>query len=256
MAFKKKGFRKRNAFRKTFRRGKGKGNVIVKTGMPRMPRGPFSSYSSASPLPVTYRCKFVYSGTYVAGSYGTNFALVGAVQALRLNSPYDPLIGVTPTSMNTSAYEFTRLCNINMYLRYKVHAVRLQVDWFDPESNEDALYGVVHVRCPSSTATIAGLSIDTCEKMPMCVVKRVSDSGSQRRRVVQYFPMNQLFGWTKQQFNSDVDSTTGPYNNDPGSVPIVELGVGDLAAATAIKYMRYTIKMTYYTTLYDRQSAI
>lgn len=227
-------------------------SMITKTF--KTPRGPFSRFNSVDPFPLQYNCKFVYS----MDSYLSNTAsskTVGTIQEFRLNSPYDPnYTSISATASNTSCYGFSKICNDKIYRRYKVNAVKIDLVWFDP-IGVDTLMGIAKLKGVSDGGTISSLNLQYLERSPMTVIKRVSDSGTQRRRVVQYVPLSQLSGWTKQAFKLDYDTTTGPYNNNPSSVPLLQLGVANSDDTDGtVRSMRYRLTLTYYTTLYDRNS--
>lgn len=221
-----------------------------------------SVINSEDPFPPMCLKRMTYSGTgqlHIAnGATGTaNFANVGGDFVWRLNSPYDPYIGISPSSLNTSAYGFAEMATL--YNRYKVHGVLCEIQFFDPSSSGDAradglVLGVI-LNNPSNVDTVNGLSIGAVERRPQGWTSTLADSGKQSLNFRQYLPMHTAFNITKLQYKADIENTTAGTNGDPGSVPTLHLSMADSNARSDSTnlYMNFTIKLTYFTQFYQRK---
>lgn len=258
MAFKKSGkFRARGkgaAVRKTYKRkGQFKAKYPMITAIaPKMPRGSLAGFNDPNPFPATMRTKFVYTGEETL-STNSGFVTCGTEYLWRLNSAYDPYTGTTG-NFNDGTYQFTKLLSATgPYTRYKVNAVLVDVLAYDPAgTSSDSTELCCLVTNPAVSQTLAGNMPYDLEKMPMSCIKRVADSGSQRRRIKQYIPMYQVFGWSKEQFRADKDNTTAPYNDSPASIPLLHIAVANARAASPATSVMVRVKLTYFCELYGR----
>lgn len=218
-----------------------------------MPRGFLSAFNDINPFPVSMHTKFVYVGQGELASSSSN-PYCGSSWTFNLNSLYDPYNGVTPASLNTSCYNFTKLCSsTGPYQRYKVNGVLIDILLYDSKGTDsDSNELCLLMTSPGSSTTISSVLPYEIEKVPFGRVVRLADSGSQRRRITQYVPMSQIFGWTKEQFRNDKENTTGPYNNNPGTIPKLHLALANARSATTATTMLIRVKMTFFTELYDR----
>lgn len=216
------------------------------------PKGPFRTFNSIDPFPTTYNTKFVYVGDLTMTT-STTQRVTGAIQEYRLNSPYDPnytSAAVDPT--NTACYGYYQLLGASgPYTRYKVNGVKVEILWYDP--SDDGIAMVSHIRGDTDNFPIGTVDVQNLERAPMTVVNRINDSGSQKKRIVQYIPLNQALGWTKEQFRVEMGNSTGPYNGNPGLTPRLQLCVANNTSAVA-KTINARVKITYYTVLYGRYS--
>lgn len=222
-----------------------------------MPRGFLSTFNDINPFPVSLHTKFVYVGqgelTSAAGSNVT-----GTSVTFNLNSLYDPYAGITPASWNTSCYNFTKLCaSDGPYQRYKVNGALVDILLFDSKGTDsDSNELAILMTTPSSSTTVSGVLPYDVEKVPFGRVVRLADSGSQRRRITQYVPMSQIFGWSKEQFRGDKENTTGPYNNNPGSIPKLHMALANARSAATATTMLVRVKITFFAELYDRMQDV
>lgn len=225
--------------------------VIMNSKIQKMARGPFSKFNSINPFPVNYHCKFVYACDEVLTSSSTQ-RLVGGIYTFRLNSPYDPYTGTLPATMNNSAHGWSLLLSsTGPYQRYKVLGVKVECTFYDPESGADGMACVMGIQEPTSTSSITGKDCGKLSSVPSCVVKHLNDTGSQRRKIIQYFPMHQLYNVSKLQFLAETGNYTGPYNNNTGTPVYMELGVANMSASVAAT-VKFKLNITYYTQCYDR----
>lgn len=255
-------FIKKKMWRKKRRNFKVKKPVMMNSKISKFPRGPFSRFNSIDPFPVQYNTKLVYTTDLTFNTNATQ-RLTGALQEFRLNSPHDPnytSIAVAPTNTTTYAYK-DLLSASGPYLRYKVNAVKIEILWYDPDI--DGMAGVAHLLGTSDTAAISGQPIDYVERTPFTVVKRLNDSGSQRRKVVQYVPLHQLYGVSKESFRNNFDmgsvgssgEVTAPYNNSPNLPVRLQLCAVNCSTSSTLT-LKARIKLTYYTTCYQRYNLV
>lgn len=230
-------------------------NQVIRTTIPKAPKGAFTMYNDVSPLPLTMRTKFVYNAESILTTLA-GFSTVGTEYKWVLNSAYDPYDGTLPAIFNASCNGYTNLLTANgPYKRYKVNGVLIDVMIFDPDgtdSDSTELVAAVKNANDAATYTLVGVTAQSIEASQWGVIKRVSDSGSQRRRFKQYFPMNVLFGWTAEQFRSEMANTTAPYNDSPASKPRLFIGLANRRAAATATTAIVKVRLTFYTTLYDR----
>lgn len=228
----------------------------LKSSNPFMPKGPLTKYNDINPFPATLNTKFVYSGWVELSSTGSS-DLVGGTYQFNLGSAYDPYSGTLPTNLDNYCYGYTKLlASDGPYRRYKVNAVKLDILFHDPKGTDsDSTVCVVQLRHPNSTTSINAKSLEECDRMPQVHTMRISDSGTQKRRLTQYIPMYQAFGWTKDQYHNDMTTTTGPYNNSPSSMATLVIGVSNARGPSSATSVMCKIKITYYTMLYDRYNS-
>lgn len=220
-----------------------------------------SVINANDPFPPKCFKRMTYCGTgqlvIQNGILGTsNFANVGGDVVWRLNSPYDPYIGVA-ASLNTSAYGMTEMASL--YNRYKVFGCLIEIQFYDPsalgDTRADGLVLGLILNNPSNTDTVTGLSIAAVERRPQGWTSTLADSGKQSLNFRQYLPMHTAFNVTKLQYAVDLENTTAATNSDPGSVPTLHLSMADSNARSdsSVLYMNYTIKLTYFTQFYQRK---
>lgn len=246
-------FRKRakttRRIKRAIRRAKPVG-MMTKTF--KTPKGPWRKFNSVDPFPLQYNTKFVYASDYTLTSNNVQ-RTVGTIQEYRLNSPYDPdFTSVGAIASNTSAYAFAELlgtAGTGPYTRYKVNGVKIDLMWYDPSA--DGLAVISHIKSHSDGYAISTKDVQYLERAPMTCVNRMNDSGSQKKHMVQYFPLNQLCGWNKLQYNADNDFSCATYNTNPTLAPRLQLGVANNVDATQ-QTVRVRVKITYYTTCFGR----
>lgn len=250
--------RKRKFVPKTKRRIQ-KGVAMV-TKIQRAPRGPLSMYNAVNPFPVNYNAKFVYSGDFVLASQsGAGGNKIGNPKQFRLNSIYDPNMDVGVDADNTPCYGFKQLLSGNgPYTHYKVSAAKIEILFYAPDqqtSGADGICGIVSIQGVQGLVSVSGKELEYAERAPMTVVKRVADTGNQRRRVVQYLPMNMLFGYTREQFRAEMNETVARYDANPGLTPVLEVACANALGDTTV-YVRAKVKITYYAQCYNRLNLV
>lgn len=249
----RKFYKRRNKFtRRAKRRPMIARPVAMRTKTFKTPKGPWRKFNSVDPFPIQYNTKFVYCSDQTLNSNLVQ-RVTGVLYEWRLNSPFDPdYTSVAPIASNTTAYAYGELLTATgPYTRYKVNGVKIDITWYDPEI--DGMAVVSHIKSNADGFAIAAQDIQYLERAPMTVVSRMNDSGSQKKHYTQYFPLSQLCGLNKLQYNADDNQATAAYNANPVFEPRLQLCVAN-NADNAQHYVRVRVKLTYYTTCYGRYS--
>lgn len=174
-------------------------------------------FLNLDPFPPIMHRKLAYSQVVrlTSGSGG----LSGTSQVFRANSLYDPDL----TGTGHQPYGFDQLCSATgPYSRYKVCGAVITARVTAP-ALDDGVWVAVAIHNPGSSATIAGLSLDTIAEKHNTKVMYISGTGEQEK--VHTIKMPNLATYcnlTKQQFDTDKDNFTAAYNGNPGSVLRVE----------------------------------
>lgn len=243
-------FQRRNLGRRRYKR-KIVPQPVMKSKIAKIQRGPFSRWNSINPFPVNYNCKFVYcaEGTLTSSS---TLNLCGDTEDFRLNSPYDPYFGTGVITKNTSCSGYSKLLSATgPYLRYKTHSIKIDLLFYNP--SHDGVAGVAFIKGASSSFDPNGQDMQMLDRMPMCTVKRLNDTGSQRRKIVQYMSLSSLYGFNANQFKNEVSNTTSQYNSNPATSILLRLGVASAnPLITLPATMQYKLNLTFYTQCYDR----
>lgn len=228
----------RTSTRKTFSRRPIK-KRLNKSGS--MAKGPFRQYIVGDPLPPQKFCRFNYSAQY---SFTTGLAgIYGSEQIMNLNSLFDPDYltgGHQPLFYDQMAA---------MYRQYKVHGVLCEWEWTDPSA--DGIEVAMQVQASSETATITNHVAGSLQEQPMTVVRHVNNTGNQKVRVKQYFPIWQVEGLSKLQFDADTTAYCAPTNADPSISPLLRFAAASVQG-TAGATIQCFLKMTFYAKLYER----
>jgi len=101
-------------------------------------------------------------------------------------------------------------------------------------------------------AVTTGKSRDQLQEQPFTVTGIINNTGSQRRVVNQYFPMNVLLGITKQQFDSDSHQYTSQVTTNPSALCKLAINVCDINGITG-STMRCQTTLTFSVQMYDRK---
>lgn len=205
------------------------------------PSGPFHAYVANDPFRPWYSARLRYTSTvqYTAGAVG----VYGTEQIYRLNSLFDPDFSLG----GTQPYGFDQLSEL--YKRYKVNAVTIQFEIYDP-SVDGMLIGI-QVQPPGGTATVTGKNVDVIKEQPMSITRNISDSGSQRLTVRQYFPMHSILGVSPIQFKADMTEYTAPVTADPNQIPLVRIAAANKAGGGGTVWIRTSIH--FHSQFYDRK---
>ena len=62
-----------------------------------------------------------------------------------------------------------------------------------------------------------------------------------------------MLNWSKAAFETDMSGTTGPYNGDPGTQAQLEIGILDTRGGSTAVNVNANVRITYYSTLYERK---
>jgi len=205
------------------------------------------------PFPPMLHRSLSYSNVVAPGST-TSANTVGGTYSYRLNSLYDPYVGAG----GSQPYGFDQLCSsAGPYLRYKVVGCRIKVTFSAPSAASGQM-GCIQIRNPSDSAVpLTGLTYDKLAEKHNTVAVFVPDTGSQSKTLSFSFPnLASMFGWTKGMFDNDVDTTTGGYNSNPGSMPVMEVGVLDTKSSGTSITLQAHIQITYDAVFYQRSTLV
>lgn len=195
--------------------------------------GPFNALTKAMPFPPSKYCKLRYSQLVVlttgtAGVFGTE-------QVFNLNSLYDPDF----SGLGHQPYGFDQMAAL--YRFYKVNGVLIQMSIFEP-SNDDLVFGAC-VQPSTATTTITGNVLDTIQEQQTSLTRYVSNTGSQKAYIKQFFRINVIEGLTKLQF-SDQDYAA-EINANPYKTPYLRMAVGS-SGANSGHTVKVMLTLTYY----------
>lgn len=205
-------------------------------------RGPFKKYNSVDPFPTGQFVKFTYTQSNVL--YSGTGGIWGTEQVFRLNSIYDP--DYTGSGHQPYGYDQMAL----LYKQYKVIGAMIEIDFMNPD--QDGLLCGACIVMPQDSFSTTSAARDTLNEKPMCYTVNLNDSGKQRYKIKQYFPMHTLLGVTKEQFRVHLGVPyTAIFGTNPQDSPRLAVNVASIANATnAACTCRTTI--TYYTQVYER----
>lgn len=235
---KRKPYGKRSNKRRTYRKKRMYKNLKGKGS-------PFKNFHTNNPFKPRLNAKLVYTSAFVLADAGSSLTTFGTAQTMAMNDIYDPDI------TNAGHQPYLRDTLATLYSRYKVNGVHIQVDCNDP--TVDSLTVGFAMLNPDNT----GFNITTYDhaqlrELPMCAVRYVSGTGSQTAVFKGYVPMYAALTWTKKAFQADQDGTTAAIGASPGTRPRFVFAVSNMRGGTGASIV-CTVKMTYYTTFYDRQ---
>ncbi len=179
---------------------------------------------------------------------GGTSGLIGTTKTFGLNNMYDP--DVSGTGHQPYGYD-QLLSSTGPYSRYKVLGVKGKLTLANP-SSANGVWIAIAIHPAGSSATISTLDGGMVAEKHNTKVIFVPASGDQQKvfHFTFWSTFNELFGFTKTQFNAESANTTGPYNNQPGSRPRLEIGAFhptiDSVASTVLT------QLTFKARLYDR----
>ncbi len=173
-------------------------------------------------LPRSYRRRLRYCETYTftTGTAG----VIGAVQAMRLNSLYDP----NKTGTGHQPYGFDQLSSF--YGQFLVHSCKWSVLANTIGGNNEV--GIVTQEYPSNTgASVVGLTLDAAVEKDVCSTFTIGPSGNDRCiRMGGEVEMHKLFGVTKEQYADSLATYAGTAGANPSVDAILEVAVGSYSA--------------------------
>lgn len=202
--------------------------------------GPMKNYVANDPFRPWMNCKLSYTQTTVLA---TGISLFGTEQVFRLNSLYDPDF----SGGGHQPYGFDQLNGI--YRKYIVSAVLIEVTMFDP-ATDGLIIGCI-VQPSSATYSLTGKDKDAIQELPMSVLKRVPNTGSQKAYFKQYCLMATLEGLNKVQYQANLAEYAALTNASPTLTPYMRLAVTNTTGVDG-QQISVTVKLTYYCKLFDR----
>lgn len=204
--------------------------------------------TSTCPFPLVWKGakqRYCESKTVTVGAAGGTF---GTDEVYTLNDQYDPRFtvgGHQPYGRDTFA---------DMYGRYKVTGATIDVT-FNAPSISGLACAIMVVNPSNSVVNLSGKFYEYVKEMNNCVVRTINDTGSQKVRIRKYFPMWQVLGVTKKQFEADIGLFDALVTNSPDAtfgLGKVKIAVADLnGGTTATCLMNVTITM--HTDWYQRK---
>lgn len=221
---------------------------IAGIGIKRGIKGPLGRFDDMNPFPPQLYCKLGYSDTLTLST--TNLAnTCGATLYMGLNTLYDPYLAAG----GHQPYGFDQLCAAaGPYLRYKVNACLVEMEFFSPSAvDAHACIALHNVSDYAAGSTITVLTLNTIREKSNTQIRQVSTSGKRSVKVKQYIPINIMFEWTKEQFRTEMGSSTGAYNGNPGSIAAIEIGACD-PRGNAQSSILCDFRITYYGLFYER----
>lgn len=203
-------------------------------------RGPIKTFSSQDPFKPYYDCKLQYAQTFDGTTNAVN--TWGTDQIFRLNSLYDP----DETGVGHQPYGFDQLALL--YRRYKVSAVLVEIIARDPL--DEGCYIGMQVIPPSGTGNLVGKTLDEIKERPMCAVRGIPNTGSQKVYLKQWIPIQTVSGLSPIQFKANSEDFTASVSGSPNSIPRLQLAT--LNNKSTASNFTLTVKLTFYAMFYDR----
>lgn len=202
-----------------------------------------------APFPKNWFCKATYTD-YFNLSTNNSLATVGTSYKYGLNCLDDPYL----SAGGHSVYGFNQLCTATgPYMRYKVHACRVQIEVQDPSADaaHNVIIAILSPAAYGAGATIVGGNLSSLTEKHNIVSKYIPSSGPQLALYDQTFKMHTVFEMNKRQYREDITNTTGAHDGNPGSIAAVEIGILDARSGTTTTVV-CKITLTYYIQYYQR----
>ncbi len=139
-----------------------------------------------------------------------------------------------------------------IYDKYKVRAVRLQIQFTNP-SEDGMVIGVSYTAPGDSSNTLAGESVASAGEQFHVWQKALNNTGSQTVNYDRLFAMHNLLGVTKLQFDADQDLYSAQSGTSPVIFPALRIGAADVTA-TGGGTVQAIVKLTFYTLWFDRET--
>lgn len=202
---------------------------------------------SAIVPPITWaKMTFNKTGQLLCVASSTSFS--ATPQLFKLNSVYNidgtlEALGYT----NRSA----------QYWKYKVHAIDLEVVFYDPEV--DNMWAAALITGPGETKTISDFNVQSANQLPSCCVRPLPQYGNQQVRFKQHLKIADLVGHTRSQFANDVDVINGTASfigASPVMYSLLHLGVATADSHNIAVNATYSVNITYYVQWYDRKAEL
>lgn len=157
------------------------------------------------PFPLVKYANIAYADTFVLSS-GT-LQLFGVEQTIILNGLWD----VDFSGVGHQPLGFDQLMAI--YGKYKVMSVKVELDWYDP--NTEGLMVGFKVNSPGDGSALGGMSYQKAKELLDTNLKPLAQTGSQHIKQTFKAPAHVFLGVTKQQFNTNVENYTGDGSSNP-----------------------------------------
>lgn len=177
--------------------------------------------------------------TFTAGGSG----LYGTEQIMRLNSLFDPDL----TGTGHQPYGFDQLAAL--YFRYKVHKVKLSLEFADPSG--DGIVIAVAVQNTDSSQAITGSSQSSVAERPNVFTHAISNTGDQDFIFESVVDIEKIDGLTKNQFEANIEEYSALCTASPTRTPYVRIAIAALdQSSTPTLVCR--LRMSFFTTFYSR----
>lgn len=211
------------------------------------------------PFPQMQFRKLTYVDENIIGTTNVASPMFGTENLYNLNSIWDPYVAGGVNSHNTTALGCVELAAL--YYRYKVHAVDIDVTFYNPRLNTftasadiNGLIAGLIVNNPSSLAnTLAGNDAGRVSKLPFVWTKEVPATGQNKVHFKQYLRMSTLFEMTNAQYKDDINNTTAGTLANPSTLTQLGIALADGNSNSTFYYCNYRVQITYYTQFYQRK---
>ncbi len=172
----------------------------------------------------------------VANEYGTQ-------KLYKLNDPFDPDSGAGAKSvLYWDQYKA-------FYLRYRVHAVTVEVKWFTTVTDE-ILQLAVQISNSTSAVDLTGKSGNYVAEMPLTFIRQISPGGEHSFAIAaRKFTMAELEG---EIWFTRGDTYQALMTGTPPAGPKIRLAASCLSNSVQQTGIYYQITLTYHTRLFDR----
>ncbi len=202
---------------------KRRANQVAKAPSGVVLRNMWNTLGGPDPWPIRKFLIHPYSEIF-AISCGTS-GIAGTVQEMRLNSLYDP--NATGTGHQPYGYDQWAA----LYGRYKVNACTVDLVFTTPGAANDLCCSAI-VQGPGGGLSLTGLSTDRLTELPMVANATLSSAGTRQARIRRRFVLHEIFGVTKQQFDSNVEDYAAAVGASPVRTAVLGFVVSSYSGAT------------------------
>lgn len=170
----------------------------------------------------------------------------------------DTLYSATsPTFYLNSIYHCDGTSNVEgypsvaaQYWDYKVHHCDLEVTFTN--NNTPYLFGAVYIRGPAETTDLSTLNITNAGEQPMIQQNLIPQSGNQKWTFRKSFNVGDTFGWTHEQFRTEVTNSAAAMGGAPATFSQAQIGVATQNSGSSQSAL-VDIRLVYYVQLYNRK---
>ena len=169
--------------------------------------------------------------------------------AYRLNSLFDPY---NPQAISGQPLGFDQYSAF--FQRYRVHATKYHVTWFNPGSVNGTELRVGTYVAPDGTAIPAGQSFSIMNELPNAKSTHLSvaPGASWRANLSGFQRLSRLQGVSKADYNGD-DDFEAEFGANPIKSPLLYLYAWNPQDFMDNATVYYEIKMTFYASLFKRK---